>query len=119
MTSGETDDLLSAEERSRVLSTHRLRATISVFIGIGLLLFSTMMFFVVTRIFDWLTPSMRHDLEWKAQRGALELAQTNQLSMLVRDRDAIRLASQDYLDDPDVESLLRKAGAVNVHRNSG
>ena len=104
--SAETEALLSAEERGRVLSAHRLRATLSAFVVIGLLLFSTMMFFVVTRIFDWLTPSMQRDLEWKAQRGALELAQTTQIGVVVSDKDAVRKAAQDYLNDPDIESLL-------------
>jgi len=104
--SGETEELLSADERNRVLSAHRLRATLSAFVVVGLLLFSTMMFFVVTRIFDWLTPSMQRDLEWKAQRGALELAQTTQIGVVVGDKDAVRKAAQDYLNDPDIESLL-------------
>jgi signal transduction histidine kinase/CheY-like chemotaxis protein/HPt (histidine-containing phosphotransfer) domain-containing protein len=103
---GETEGLLSTEERSRVLSAHRLRATLSASVVIGLLLFSAMMFVVVTRIFDWLTPSMQHDLKWKAQRGALELAQTAQLAIVIRDEGAIRAAAQDYLSDPDIESLL-------------
>src|SRR5262245_49121754 len=89
--------LLSDAERSRVLSATRLKLTLTVFVVAILLGLSTMIFFGVSRIFDWLTPSIRADLQHKAQRGALELAQTTQYGMVVRDVDGLRKPCGDYL----------------------
>jgi len=97
--------LLSDVERSRVLSATRLKLTLTVFVVAILLGLSTMIFFGVSRIFDWLTPSIRADLQHKAQRGALELAQTTQYGMVLRDVEGIRKPCRDYLSDDDVLAL--------------
>jgi signal transduction histidine kinase/CheY-like chemotaxis protein len=97
--------LLSDVERSRVLSATRLKLTLTVFVVAILLGLSTMIFFGVSRIFDWLTPSIRADLQHKAQRGALELAQTTQYAMVVRDVEGIRKPCRDYLSDEDVLAI--------------
>jgi signal transduction histidine kinase/CheY-like chemotaxis protein/HPt (histidine-containing phosphotransfer) domain-containing protein len=97
---------LSSEQRARVLSAVRLKLTLTLFVVTVLLVLSAMMFFGVTRIFDWLTPSIRHDLQWKAQRGVVELVQSAQLGMVVSDTDAVRKAAVDYVNDADVVSLI-------------
>jgi signal transduction histidine kinase/CheY-like chemotaxis protein/HPt (histidine-containing phosphotransfer) domain-containing protein len=97
--------LLSVEERARVLSATRIRFTLTLFVVGVLLGLSAMIFSGVTRIFDWLTPSIRQDLSHKALHGALELAQTAQLGMVVNDTEVVRRASEEYARDPDVVGL--------------
>ena len=96
---------LSAEERARVLSATRLKFTLTIFVVTTLLALSTMIFMGVTRIFDWLTPSIQQDLAYKARRGALELSQTTQLGMVVGDSKMVSIAVGDYLHDKDVVGL--------------
>src|SRR5690348_3554440 len=97
---------LSAEQRRRVLSAGRLKLTFTLFVVTVLIALSAMMFIGVSRIFDWLTPSIRHDLQWKAERGVVELVQSAQLGMVVGDQSAVRKAAADYMSDPDVVSLI-------------
>jgi signal transduction histidine kinase/CheY-like chemotaxis protein len=97
---------LSHEERARVLSAVRLKLTLTLFVVALLVAFSAMTYVGVSRIFDWLTPSIRHDLQRKAQRGALELTQSAQLGMVLRDAKAIGAAAHDYVADGDVVSLV-------------
>lgn len=78
-------------------------AVLALLLLVGL---SAMTFFGVARTFDRLAPSIGHDLAWKAQRGALELAQSTQLGMLIADRKVIALASADYARDLDVVKLV-------------
>ena len=107
-------DALSREERRRVLSMARLSLSFLAFIVIVVVALSALQSFGVARIFDWLTPSMRRDLEWKTQRGALELAQAAQLGMLLKDPAAIRAASADYLSDADIVKLVVFDSTGNV-----
>jgi signal transduction histidine kinase/DNA-binding response OmpR family regulator/HPt (histidine-containing phosphotransfer) domain-containing protein len=96
---------LSMEERKRVLSTGRLKLTLTAFVVTVLLALSGMIFSGVTRIFDWLTPSIQQDLVRKTRRGAVELAQTAQLGMVVGDAQMIAGALSDYTQDHDVVGL--------------
>ena len=98
--------LLAADERRRVLSTFRLKLILSSFVLVLLVGLSAMMFVLVTRIFDSLTPAVRADLGWKAERGAAELARATELGILVADEKAIRGALGAYLSDPDVTSIV-------------
>ena len=98
-------ELLSPEERARVLSATRLKLTLTVFVVSVLLALSALMFAGVDRIFDWLTPSMRQDLSQKAQHGARELAQSAQLGMLTEDAAAVSAAVAEYASDDDVTGL--------------
>jgi hypothetical protein len=61
--------LLPVNERKRVLSATRLKFTLTIFVVTILRALSAMIFVGVSRIFDWLTPSIRADLQHKAQRG--------------------------------------------------
>ena len=98
--------VLSVEERARVLSATRIRFTLTLFVVAVLLGLSALIFSGVTRIFDWLTPSIRQDLSHKALHGALELAQTAQLGMVVNDAEVVKRASEEYGRDPDVVGLV-------------
>jgi len=99
-------EALSVEDKNRLLSARRLRLTLSVFVVALMLVMSGVVYFGVSRIFDWLTPTIRHDLERKARRGAIELAQTTQIGIVVGDAHVISDATGDYLEDADVIGLL-------------
>src|SRR4051812_21563546 len=94
--------VLSSVERKRVLSATRLKLTLTIFVVAILFGLSAMIFVGVTRIFDWLPPSIRADLRHKAQRGALELSETAQLGLVVREPADIARPARDYVQDPDV-----------------
>jgi signal transduction histidine kinase/DNA-binding response OmpR family regulator len=98
--------LLSAGERRRILSTLRLKLIFTSFVVLLLAALSVLMFSLVTRIFDTLTPSIEHDLARKAERGAAELSQSTQLGMVTSDHAAIRKAFGSYVHDADVESIV-------------
>jgi signal transduction histidine kinase/DNA-binding response OmpR family regulator/HPt (histidine-containing phosphotransfer) domain-containing protein len=97
--------VLSSVERKRVLSATRLKLTLTIFVVAILFGLSAMIFVGVTRIFDWLTPSIRADLRHKAQRGALELSETAQLGLVVREPADIARPARDYVQDPDVMGI--------------
>ncbi len=98
--------LLAPDQRRRVLSTFRLKLILSSFVLVLLVGLSAMTFVLVTRIFDSLTPAVRADLGWKAERGAAELARATELGIVVADEKAIRAALGAYLSDPDVTSIV-------------
>src|SRR5262245_38443115 len=98
--------LLAPDQRRRVLSTFRLKLILSSFVLVLLVGLSSMMFVLVTRIFDSLTPAVRADLGWKAERGAAELARATELGIVVADEKAIRAALGAYLSDPDVTAIV-------------
>jgi signal transduction histidine kinase/CheY-like chemotaxis protein len=97
--------LLPEHERKRVLSATRLKFTLTVFVVTILLALSAMIFVGVSRIFDWLTPSIRADLQHKAQRGVVELAESAQLGIVVRARSDIAQSAKDYVTDNDVIAI--------------
>jgi len=104
--SGDHLGSLDQHQQKRVLSTGRLTVTLSLFVmtllgGMGLLSFS-----LVSRIFDQLTPSIAHDLSWKAERGAAELSRTTEFAVALGEGDKVREAVQTYLGDEDVSALV-------------
>ncbi|MFW6050922.1 MAG: response regulator [Myxococcota bacterium] len=100
------DALLSDSRRKAVLSSFRLKAILTVFIVVLLALVSGLMFFLVSRIFDWLTPSIQSDLHWKAERGAVELSRGAELGIVIQDRQLIHEAFADYKNDADVLAIV-------------
>jgi signal transduction histidine kinase/CheY-like chemotaxis protein/HPt (histidine-containing phosphotransfer) domain-containing protein len=68
-------------------------------------LLGVIVFVLVDRIFDTLTPSIRHDLEWKAQHGVVELCSTADLAVVARDREAVAHAAAELVRDQDVVAL--------------
>lgn len=100
--------LLNDQERSRILSTARLKVILSVFVVALLVGLGSLAFFQVSRIFDELTPAVARDLAWKTERGAAELSHTTDLALALGEASAIRTAAKTYLDDGDVKSLVVK-----------
>ncbi len=94
------------EQKRRVLSTFRFKVILSVFVLVLLLALSGFIFFLVERIFSTLEPSIRADLEWKTQRGAVELSQSADLGIALGDRALIERAFSDYRNNADVLTLV-------------
>jgi signal transduction histidine kinase/CheY-like chemotaxis protein len=97
--------LLPEQERKRVLSATRLKLTLTAFVVTILLALSAIFFLGVSQIFGWLTPSIRADLQHKAQRGAIELSESGQLGIVVRQSAVIAEAAKDYVSDRDVVAI--------------
>ncbi len=100
--------LLNDQERSRILSTARLKVILSVFVVALLLGLGGLAFIQVSRIFEELTPAVARDLSWKTERGAAELSYTTELALALGEEPAIRAAVKTYLNDEDVRSLVVK-----------
>lgn len=90
----------------RLLSGLRLKVTLTLFITLLLVALSLLIFGLVKRIFDELTPSMRAELEWKTTRGAKELAQAVDFAVVVGDAALIKEACGPYINGPDVVALV-------------
>src|SRR5262245_42593506 len=96
---------ISARDRKRVLSTFRLQLILTSFVVVLLVALSLLMFTLVTRIFDSLTPAIAADLRWKAERGTSELARASELGIVLEDRPALQRAFGSYARDADVVAL--------------
>jgi signal transduction histidine kinase/CheY-like chemotaxis protein len=83
-------------------------------IKVGFVLFSMgllaalsgMVFLLVAQIFDSLTPSLRDDLTWKAEQGAIGLSHEADLGIVTKDRAMIDRAAGRYERDRDVRAII-------------
>src|SRR5690606_22813472 len=94
------------EERRNVVSSLRIKVAFMVFTAAILLALSGFIFSLVSRIFEELTPSIAADLEWKARRGATELAHTTELGILLADEAKIREQLGSYVADSDISAIV-------------
>jgi hypothetical protein len=97
---------ISDAQKERILSSFRLKLTLTVFLSVVILLMSGMMVVIISRIFASWTPSIEADLQWKTQRGAIELAQSAQLEIVLRDHEMLAQAFGDYVNDRDVLAIV-------------
>ncbi len=98
-------EVLNPEEQARVLSSSRLTVKLVAMVFSVVLLLATISVVLVERIFTTITPSIRHDLEWKALHGVIELSNTAALGVIAGDRDAIAQAAAELVDDKDVVAI--------------
>jgi signal transduction histidine kinase/CheY-like chemotaxis protein len=99
-------DTNSAEQRKRVLSGLRLKVALIAMAVLLITVLSGLVFFLVSNIFDFLTPTLRRDLEWKTERGAAELSRSTELGIAAGDRRLIQQAARHYVNDSDVLGVL-------------
>src|SRR3954470_1904160 len=100
-------DVAKAErQRRRLLSSSRLRLAFTLFVVALLLALSGMIFVLVSRIFDTLTPTIQSDLEWKARRGAGELVHATELGIVVADEREIKTSLIGYDRAPDILAIV-------------
>ncbi len=101
------EDVLGSERQTKkVLSSLRLKVAFMIFVSALLIGLCGMIFSLVSQIFGALTPAIRADLEWKATRGAAELAQSAQYGMVLSDEKEIRRAFAGYSLDPDILAIV-------------
>jgi two-component system, sensor histidine kinase and response regulator len=98
--------LASPLARRRILSPFRFKLAFTLFVVSLLVGLSALIFTLVSRIFDEMTPKIRADLEWKARRGAAELIHTTELGLVLHDERQIANAWAGYDRDPDISAIV-------------
>jgi two-component system, sensor histidine kinase and response regulator len=100
-------DVLGDERQTRkVLSSLRLKVAFMLFVSALLMGLCGLIFSLVSQIFAALTPAVQADLEWKAERGVAELAQSAQYGMVLADEREIRNSFKGYDLDPDFLAIV-------------
>jgi signal transduction histidine kinase/CheY-like chemotaxis protein/HPt (histidine-containing phosphotransfer) domain-containing protein len=99
-------DLGTVKSRQQLLSGARLRVAFTGFTAAVVITLTALIFGLVSHIFSRLTPSIRADLEWKAERGAAELARSTDVGIVLGDRGQIEKQFQVYAKDPDIMALV-------------
>jgi len=113
-------DVLGDERQTRkVLSSLRLKVAFMLFVSALLLGLCGLIFSLVSQIFAALTPAVQADLEWKAERGVAELAQSAQYGMVLADEREIKNSFKGYDLDPDFLAILVTDKSGNVLATSG
>jgi hypothetical protein len=94
------------EERRRVLSSSRLHVALTTFVAslvFGLGVLTTLL---ISHIFGQLNPTIRQDLAWKAERGALDIVGSGDFGILVGDAAIVRKTFEPYRADGDVAAIV-------------
>ncbi len=89
-----------------LLSSARIRVAFTAFTLLVIGLLTALIFAMVAHIFARLTPSIRADLEWKATHGALELAHSTDVGIVLADAEQLDTAFRAYAADSDVLALV-------------
>jgi signal transduction histidine kinase len=90
----------------RVLSSVRLKVTLTLFILVLLLGASGATLALVTEVFGSLAAATRDDLEWKALQATREVARAADLGIAVGERTVVMEAFREYRGHQDVERLV-------------
>ena len=115
-----TDDVLGAERQTKkILSSLRLKVAFMLFVSALLVGLCSMIFALVAHIFGALTPAIRADLEWKAERGATELAHSAEYGLVLADGGEIAKAFHGYDTDPDILAIVATDTKGNVLAQHG
>ncbi|MCC7382482.1 MAG: response regulator [Deltaproteobacteria bacterium] len=111
----ESTSLTGGEQRAASGTRIRFALTATFVAIIGAM--SGLNFLLVSDIFDFLTPTLRNDLEWKAVRGAADLRRSAELGVAADDRAAIAAACAGYTQERDVLAVIvRDAGEQVIFR---
>jgi two-component system chemotaxis sensor kinase CheA len=87
-------------------SIRALRNLILVALALGVAGYSATMFSYSRRVLDRLGPQVQADLEWRALRGAQELARTCDVGLVLGDAAVTRKAFGAYATASDVEAIV-------------
>lgn len=87
------------------LSIRRMRAVILVTLLIGVMVFTGLIVKLVDDLSARFGPQVRADLEWRARRGAVELAGAADLGIAVEDKAMVMEAFAAHIASPDVIEL--------------
>jgi hypothetical protein len=91
--------------RRHALSSVRLKVTLMLFISALLIVLSLLVGALVSRIFHQITPTMASELQWKARRGATELAEAAALGIAVHEREVVERSFGEYGANADVTTI--------------
>ena len=104
---GAADGLLGEDRQIRkALSSLRLKVAFMLFVSALLMSLCGLIFSLVSQIFGALTPAIQADLEWKAERGVAELAQSAQYGLVRADERELRSAFRGYDLDADFLAIV-------------
>lgn len=92
------------------LSVRGLRNLILVALTLGVVGYSGTMYSYAQRVLERFGPQVRSDLEWRAQRGAQELARACDVGLVVGDHAMLMKAFGAYTTSSDVQAIV----AVNA-----
>jgi hypothetical protein len=112
-------ELLSDEQRRRVLSSSRLRIALTQFVAALLLALGILTTMLISRIFGQLNPTIRQDLAWKAERGALEIVESADVGILLGDPVLVGKSFDRYRVDSDVVAIVATDVAGNIVAKQG
>ncbi len=97
---------LVTDKARQVASGTRIRVLLMLFTTLLLVSLAGLMLLLVSNIFDRLTPSIRKDLEWKAEQGAFALSKAMEVGIAAQDRSLITPVAKSYLKDDDVARVI-------------
>jgi two-component system chemotaxis sensor kinase CheA len=87
-------------------SIRRLRTYILVALVVGSAMFTGVMFTLVQSLSERFGPQVRADLEWRALRGAQDLAHTADLGLAVSDAAMVQESFSAYTTSSDVAAIV-------------
>jgi signal transduction histidine kinase/HPt (histidine-containing phosphotransfer) domain-containing protein/ActR/RegA family two-component response regulator len=90
-----------SDNTRRMLSGVRFKLRLIILTLLVVSVLTGLLLSLVNRVFSNLTPSIKEDLQWKAQRGAAELSHTADLGVLTNDQSQLRQVSQRYAAERD------------------
>jgi hypothetical protein len=96
---------IAATGGRHALSSVRLKVTLMLFISALLIVLSLLVGALVTRIFHQITPTLAADLQWKARRGATELAEAAALGIAVHEKEVVERSFGEYGASADVTTI--------------
>jgi hypothetical protein len=99
-------ELLSDEQRRRVLSSSRLQIALTLFVATLLVALGVLTTALISSIFGQLNPTIRQDLAWKAERGALEIVESGDVGILLGDAALVGKSFERYRVDRDVVAIV-------------
>ena len=92
----------STSLRQAVVASRRLKVTLAAFMTVLVLGLGAVEVVSTRHVFRQLTPSIRQDLTWRAQRGARELAQSAQTGLALANADMVRESLNEVSDNVEV-----------------
>ncbi|HEX3760711.1 MAG TPA: ATP-binding protein [Kofleriaceae bacterium] len=87
-------------------SIRRLRTLILIALVAGVAVFTGVMFTLVQSLSERFGPQVAADLEWRAARGAQELAKTADVGLAVSDTAMVKEAFGAYAESSDVQAIV-------------
>src|SRR6478736_4711165 len=100
-------------------SIRALRNLILVALVLGVAAYSTTMFSYSQRVIDRVGPQVQADLEWRALRGAQELARACDVGLVVGDAAMTQKAFGAYATSSDVQAIVALDSKWNLLAQHG